>query len=149
CCGVVGLKPSLGRVPRYPSPNCWTGFGVVGPMARTVRDAALFLSVMASPDERDPRSLPDTAEGIPIFGPLQPVQLVSAPSALRQIRLGRSVVFFHRRTAATIAAIMATKAATIAMLDTTSVTSAIASFLRASSQLLASSPLTEPRPPTT
>src|SRR5215831_7317845 len=62
CCGVIGLKPSLGRVPHYPSPNCWTGFGVVGPMARTVRDAALLLSVMAGPDEHDPRSLPDTGE---------------------------------------------------------------------------------------
>jgi len=58
CCGVVGLKPSLGRVPKHPRPSPWTDFGVTGPMARTVRDAALLLSVMAGPDERDPGSLP-------------------------------------------------------------------------------------------
>jgi len=58
CCGVVGLKPTIGRVPRYPSANGWTSFSCVGPMARTVRDAALLLSVMAGPDERDPMSLP-------------------------------------------------------------------------------------------
>jgi Asp-tRNA(Asn)/Glu-tRNA(Gln) amidotransferase A subunit family amidase len=62
CCGIVGFKPTLGRVPRYPSVNGWTSFAVVGPMARTVRDAALLLSVMAGPDERDPQSLPDTGE---------------------------------------------------------------------------------------
>jgi Asp-tRNA(Asn)/Glu-tRNA(Gln) amidotransferase A subunit family amidase len=62
CCGVVGFKPSLGRVPYYPSLNSWTGFNVVGPMARTVGDAALLFSVMAGPDERDPLSLPDTGE---------------------------------------------------------------------------------------
>jgi aspartyl-tRNA(Asn)/glutamyl-tRNA(Gln) amidotransferase subunit A len=50
--GVYGLKPSFGRVPAYPlSP-----FGTVahvGPMSRTVRDAALFLNVIAQPDARD------------------------------------------------------------------------------------------------
>jgi Asp-tRNA(Asn)/Glu-tRNA(Gln) amidotransferase A subunit family amidase len=61
-CGVVGLKPSLGRVPRAPVLNGWTGMSHVGPLARTVRDAALALSVWAGPDERDPQSLPDTGE---------------------------------------------------------------------------------------
>ena len=63
CCGVVGLKPTLGRVPRFPNLNGWTTFSCVGPMARTVRDAALLLSVMAGPDERDPMSLPLGLEG--------------------------------------------------------------------------------------
>jgi Asp-tRNA(Asn)/Glu-tRNA(Gln) amidotransferase A subunit family amidase len=62
CCGVVGLKPTLGRVPRYPNLNCWTTFSVIGPMARTVRDVGLLLGVMAGPDERDPMSLPLTGE---------------------------------------------------------------------------------------
>jgi len=62
CCGVVGLKPTLGRVPRYPSANGFTSFSCVGPMARTVRDVALLLSVMAGPDDRDPSSLPLASE---------------------------------------------------------------------------------------
>ena len=61
-CGVVGLKPSLGRVPRWPALNGWTGFSHVGPIARTVADAALALSVWAGPDDRDPSSLPATGE---------------------------------------------------------------------------------------
>jgi Asp-tRNA(Asn)/Glu-tRNA(Gln) amidotransferase A subunit family amidase len=61
-CGVVGLKPSLGRVPRAPALNGWTGLSHVGPLARTVRDAALALSVWAGPDERDPQSLPASGE---------------------------------------------------------------------------------------
>src|SRR5215471_2263487 len=48
-CGVVGLKPSLGRIPRVPALNGYTGLSHVGPLARTVRDAALALSVWAGP----------------------------------------------------------------------------------------------------
>ncbi|MBI2370261.1 MAG: amidase [Deltaproteobacteria bacterium] len=62
CCGVVGLKPSLGRVPRYPTLNGWTSLSVHGPMARSVRDVVLLLSVMSGPDDRDPQSLPATGE---------------------------------------------------------------------------------------
>ena len=55
--GLVGLKPSFGRVPAWPiSP-----FGTVahlGPMARTVADAALLLTVIAQPDVRDWFALP-------------------------------------------------------------------------------------------
>ncbi len=61
-CGVVGLKPSVGRVPRYPALNAWTSLSHVGPITRTVCDAALLLSVWAGPDERDPQSLPATGE---------------------------------------------------------------------------------------
>ena len=55
--GIFGLKPSFGRVPAYPlSP-----FGTVahvGPMTRTVEDAALMLNVISQPDARDWHSLP-------------------------------------------------------------------------------------------
>jgi Asp-tRNA(Asn)/Glu-tRNA(Gln) amidotransferase A subunit family amidase len=61
-CGVVGLKPSIGRVPRWPTTNGWTAMSHVGPLARTVQDAALALSVWAGPDERDPQSLPASGE---------------------------------------------------------------------------------------
>jgi amidase len=56
-CGVVGFRTAPGRIPRHAAG--WTGdpFSVVGPMARTVRDTALMLSVMAGPDARVPISL--------------------------------------------------------------------------------------------
>jgi Asp-tRNA(Asn)/Glu-tRNA(Gln) amidotransferase A subunit family amidase len=56
-CGVVGVKPSLGRVPYFPSPDHWAGRSHNGPMTRTVRDAALMLSAIAGPDARDPLSI--------------------------------------------------------------------------------------------
>lgn len=56
-CNVVGLRPSPGRVPLYPSLTAWSPLSVEGPMARTVADAALLLSVMAGPDSRDPLSI--------------------------------------------------------------------------------------------
>jgi aspartyl-tRNA(Asn)/glutamyl-tRNA(Gln) amidotransferase subunit A len=53
-CGLVALKPSLGRIPIDPP---YVG-RVVGPMTRTVDDAALMMGVMARPDRRDGMSLP-------------------------------------------------------------------------------------------
>jgi aspartyl-tRNA(Asn)/glutamyl-tRNA(Gln) amidotransferase subunit A len=50
--GVFGIKPSFGRVPAYPA----SPFGILahlGPMARTVSDAAHMLNILAQPDERD------------------------------------------------------------------------------------------------
>ena len=55
--GVFGLKPSFGRVPAYPlSPMGLLAH--LGPMARTVADAALMLTVLSAPDHRDPYALP-------------------------------------------------------------------------------------------
>jgi len=56
-CGVFGLKPSYGRVPHWPAADLWGGRSHPGPLARTVRDAALMLGVMAGPDARDPLSI--------------------------------------------------------------------------------------------
>ena len=56
-CGIFGLKPSFGRVPYYPAADYWAGRSHAGPMARTVRDAALLLAVMAGPDPRDPLTI--------------------------------------------------------------------------------------------
>jgi len=65
-CGVFGMKASMGRVPvypscrdeRYPGVSSWETLEHVGPMTRTVADAALMLAVMAGPDQRDRHSLP-------------------------------------------------------------------------------------------
>jgi amidase len=55
-CGVVGFRTSPGLVPRHPSVLAWDTYSVEGPMARTVGDAALMLSVMAGADDRAPIS---------------------------------------------------------------------------------------------
>ena len=53
-CNVVGLRPSPGRVPLWPSMLAWYPISVQGPMARTVEDTALLLSAIAGPDPRSP-----------------------------------------------------------------------------------------------
>ena len=53
-CGVVGLRPSPGRVPAWPAATPWSTLSVDGPMARSVSDVALMLSAIAGPDARSP-----------------------------------------------------------------------------------------------
>jgi aspartyl-tRNA(Asn)/glutamyl-tRNA(Gln) amidotransferase subunit A len=68
-CGLYGFKGSMGRIPLYPLyPGCrderypgvsrWESLEHLGPMTRTVADAALMMSVLAGPDPRDRHSLP-------------------------------------------------------------------------------------------
>jgi Asp-tRNA(Asn)/Glu-tRNA(Gln) amidotransferase A subunit family amidase len=55
CCGLVGIKPSRGRITRAPSEaEGWAGLSTTGPIARTVRDAALMLDAMAGMMPGDP-----------------------------------------------------------------------------------------------
>src|SRR5579862_810431 len=61
-CGVFGLKPTFGLVPRVPSLDAWDAIATVGPITRTVRDAALTLAVMAGPDDRDPWAALNSAD---------------------------------------------------------------------------------------
>jgi amidase len=56
-CNVVGFRTCPGRVPVWPTLNAWFPLAVKGPMARTVEDAALMLSVLAGPDPRAPLSI--------------------------------------------------------------------------------------------
>ncbi len=60
-CGIVGHKPSYGRWPIHPHGATWN-LSHVGPMTRTVQDAALMMNACAGPDERDQYSLP--ADGV-------------------------------------------------------------------------------------
>ena len=65
-CNVVGLRPSPGRVPV--ETNSWSPLSVSGPMARSVADVALFLSVLAGPDARGP--LTNVEDGARFRAPL-------------------------------------------------------------------------------
>lgn len=67
-CGVVGLRPTWGRVSRHGCvPLSWS-MDAPGPLTRTVEDSALLLGLMAGRDERDPlssdRSVPDYRAGL-------------------------------------------------------------------------------------
>ena len=60
-CGAYGIKPSHGRVPYYPMPQNGL-ISHVGPISRTVADAALMLRVLAGPDDRDMTSIDASPE---------------------------------------------------------------------------------------
>ncbi len=78
-CGIVGLKVTYGRVSRHGGiPLSWT-MDTVGPMTRSVADAALMLNVMAGPDPKDPTT---TA------APPLPDTLISESTDLTGIRIG-------------------------------------------------------------
>jgi amidase len=54
---VVGFRPTPGRIPYYPATDAWGTMSVLGPIARSVDDAAFLLSAMAGPDARSPISI--------------------------------------------------------------------------------------------
>jgi Asp-tRNA(Asn)/Glu-tRNA(Gln) amidotransferase A subunit family amidase len=81
CCGVVGHKPSLGRVPRVPVGNLFNTAWTAGPIARTVADCALGLQVISGPDLRDPFSIPPFAPGeLALDGDLSGLRIGWTPS---------------------------------------------------------------------
>ncbi len=83
-CGVVGIKPTYGRVSRNGIvPLSWS-LDHAGPMARTVDDVALLLQAMAGPDPRDP-----TAAAVPV-----PDYQAALRSGLEGVRLGLPRDFF-------------------------------------------------------
>jgi amidase len=87
CCGLVGLKPTLGRVPHFnPSAKDERSltpqlFSVQGPLARRVRDLRLGLQAMSLGDARDPAWVPAPLEG-PGSSRLPRVAMTTNPSRL-------------------------------------------------------------------
>src|SRR3954469_5930653 len=80
-CNVVGLRPTPGRVPTWPSALGWSQLSVQGPMGRTVADVALQLSVLAGADPRVPISLSDdpSAFAAPLPSSLVGLRVAWAP----------------------------------------------------------------------
>ena len=76
-CGIVGFKPTQGRIPITGQfPEVMSRHLHVGPLTRTVRDAALALSVLAGPDGRDPYAVPVQApHRVPWDAPLPPLKI--------------------------------------------------------------------------
>jgi aspartyl-tRNA(Asn)/glutamyl-tRNA(Gln) amidotransferase subunit A len=72
-CGVIGLKPTYGRISRHGIIAYGSSLDQVGPITRSVSDAALLLDIMAGPDDYDSTAIqsPYTAQGevIPTSGP--------------------------------------------------------------------------------
>jgi aspartyl-tRNA(Asn)/glutamyl-tRNA(Gln) amidotransferase subunit A len=86
-CGTVGFKPTYGLVSRFGTRPLGFSLDHVGPLARTVRDAAALLNAIASYDSRDPASIHSpTSEHVPEAG-----------CSIRGIRLGVPETFFFER----------------------------------------------------
>lgn len=100
-CGVVGLKPTYGLVSRAGVvPLAWS-LDHVGPMARTVEDAAILLDAMAGFDPADPTSIaPPPGEG---DGCMQ-LPLEASAGAMRSLRLGVANEPFNEKTEPDVAA---------------------------------------------
>ena len=81
-CGVVGLKPSPGRVPLGPEGSPYDTVSVVGPMTRTVADTALLLTAVAGPDPYNPVSLPE--QGVDYLALLENASVKGLRIALSQ-----------------------------------------------------------------
>jgi amidase len=92
-CGVVGLRPSLGRVPSWPTDNLWETTGTSGPLARDVGDVALLLSVVAGPDPRVPTALadPGTSFAPPVTGELRGLRVALSPDLGGLLEVDREV----------------------------------------------------------
>ncbi|MGL5254170.1 MAG: Asp-tRNA(Asn)/Glu-tRNA(Gln) amidotransferase subunit GatA [Brevinema sp.] len=63
-CGIVGLKPTYGRVSRYGAVAFGSSLDQIGPMTQTVEDAAMIFSAMAGVDPRDSSTIPEVAPKI-------------------------------------------------------------------------------------
>jgi aspartyl-tRNA(Asn)/glutamyl-tRNA(Gln) amidotransferase subunit A len=131
-CGVVGIKPSFGRAPlypgcrdpRFPGASGWESLEHIGPLARTVEDAALVLSVITGPSPKDQHSLPaeisdwrvpppETMRGLRIafspdlgFAAVDPEARAIAEAAARRFErdCGATVEFAHPEVGDTQAA---------------------------------------------
>jgi aspartyl-tRNA(Asn)/glutamyl-tRNA(Gln) amidotransferase subunit A len=96
CCGIVGLKPTYGRVSKHGALALAWSLDHVGPMTRTVRDAALMLQAIAGHDPRD-----STSKDLPV-----PDYMAALDDGARGLRIGiPRPHFFEKCTDATLVAV--------------------------------------------
>jgi Asp-tRNA(Asn)/Glu-tRNA(Gln) amidotransferase A subunit family amidase len=107
CCGAVGLKASLGRIPGFGEQQTFEQVTTCGPITRTVADTALLLDVTAGPDLRDPIALPapdvrylDVVRGASIEG-----LRIAASLDLGQARVSADVARAFRESVDTLRAL--------------------------------------------
>ncbi len=98
--GLVGLKPSYGRIPQYPADSPFADVISQGVLSRSVLDTALALNVMAGPDPRDWRSLPADPRDYTI----------GLDDGVRGLRIGLSLDFGHVKADAEVRALVAAAA---------------------------------------
>ena len=76
CCGVAGLKATLGTIPHLDLPDLFSANAFIGPMARSVQDLGLMFEALRGGERRDP------------FGPGVPAAPPGPPPALTGLRVG-------------------------------------------------------------
>ena len=87
-CGVVGLKPTYGLVSRYGLVAFASSLDQIGPITRTVEDAAILLDLIAGPDPQDSTTLPEQAGGCA-------AALADAAASVRGLRIGLPREYFE------------------------------------------------------
>ena len=93
-CGVVGFRPTYGRVSRYGVVAYASSFDQVGPIARTVEDTAIVYETIAGPDPKDSTTLP---------GPVPPV-LPTLHDGVKGLRIGMPKEYFAEGVDPTVSA---------------------------------------------
>jgi len=105
-CNVVGLRPSVGRVPNGRGFSWLARMSITGPMAKTVADTALLFSVQAGPHAHDPLTLPEPGHTF--------LDALVAPEDLRGWRIAYSPNLHGLPITPEVAAVVASAADTLA-----------------------------------
>ena len=83
-CNIVGLRPSIGRMPKKRGFGWTARLSTTGPMAKTVSDTALLFSIIAGPDNSDPLTLPESGtaflDGMIPLRDLKDIKIAYSPS---------------------------------------------------------------------
>jgi amidase len=98
---VVGFRPTPGRIPTYPTVDAWATLSVLGPIARSVDDAAFLFSAMAGPDPKSPITItePGSRFAKPLARDFRKARVAWWPSAGGRLAGGDTIPVDPRVTA--------------------------------------------------